>query len=49
MAAQFAIQYLQNWRLVIHAGLPAWYLPMRLRLSVVAGLSLIMTSFASRV
>lgn len=48
MAAGFALHYLQDWRLVRHAGLPAWYLPMRLRLSVVAVLSLIVTSFASR-
>lgn len=49
MAVGFAIHYLQDWRFVRHAGLPAWYLPRRLRLSVVAALSLIVTSFASRV
>lgn len=49
MAAGFAIHYLQDWRLVRHVGLPAWYLPMRLRLSVVAALSLIVTSLPSRI
>jgi hypothetical protein len=48
MAAGFAAHYLQDRRLARHAALPAWYLPMRLRLSLVASLSLIATSFASR-
>lgn len=49
MAAGFAAHYLQDWRLVRHAILPAWYLPMRLQLSAVAALSLLATSLASRV
>lgn len=48
MAAGFAAHYLQDWRLLRHAALPAWYLPMRLRLSAVAALSLIVASWASR-
>ena len=48
LAAGFAAHYVQDWRLVSHAGLPAWYLPLRLRLSVVAALSLLGSSFASR-
>lgn len=46
LAAGFAVHFLQDWRLVRHAGLPAWYLPMRFRLTVVAALSLLVTSFA---
>ena len=49
LAAGFAIHYVQDWRLVRHAGLPAWYLPLRLRLSVVAALSLLGTGFTSRI
>ena len=49
LAAGFGIHYVQDWRLVRHTGLPAWYLPLRLRLTVVAVLSLLGTSFASRI
>ncbi|MDY7578796.1 DUF3429 domain-containing protein [Herbaspirillum sp. RTI4] len=48
LAAGFAAHFMQDWRLMRHTGLPQWYLPMRLQLSVVAALSLIGTSFASR-
>lgn len=48
MAAGFAAHYLQDWRLLRRAGVPGWYLPLRLRLSIVAALSLIAASFASR-
>ena len=46
LAAGFAAHYVQDWRLVRHAGLPAWYLPLRLRLSVVAALSVLATGLA---
>ena len=48
LAAGFALHYVQDWRLVRHAGLPAWYLPLRLRLSVVAALCLLATGLAAR-
>lgn len=48
MAAVFAVHYLQDRRLARRAALPEWYLPLRLRLSVVAALCLIVTSFAGR-
>lgn len=48
MAAGFAAHYVQDWRLARQAVLPAWYLPMRLRLSLVAATSLIISSFAGR-
>ncbi|MBG6222067.1 MULTISPECIES: DUF3429 domain-containing protein [unclassified Janthinobacterium] len=46
LATGFGVHYLQDWRLFRHAGLPAWYLPMRLQLSIVAAASLLGTSFA---
>lgn len=49
MAVGFAVHYLQDWRLVKHAPLPGWYLPLRLKLSVVASVCLLVTSYASRV
>jgi len=48
LAAGFALHYVQDWRLVRHAGLPAWYLPLRLRLSLVAIVSLLVTGLAPR-
>lgn len=41
LVAAFAIHYLQDRRLVALASLPAWYLPLRLRLSTVATLCLL--------
>ena len=37
LVAAFAIHYLQDRRLASQASLPGWYLPLRLRLSTVAG------------
>ena len=48
MAAGFASHYVQDWRLARQTSLPAWYLPMRLQLSLVAALSLLASSFAGR-
>jgi len=48
LAAGFAAHYVQDRRLVRHASLPSWYLPLRLRLTVVAALCLLLGSFASR-
>jgi hypothetical protein len=41
LAAGFGAHYLQDRQLARHAGLPAWYLPLRLRLTVVASLCLL--------
>lgn len=41
LAAGFGAHYLQDRQLARHAGLPPWYLPLRLRLTVVACLSLL--------
>jgi hypothetical protein len=41
LAAGFGAHYLQDRQLARHAGLPAWYLPLRLRLTAVASLSLL--------
>ena len=49
LATGFGVHYFQDWRLFRHAGLPIWYLPLRLQLSVVAAASLLATSFASLV
>ena len=48
MAAVFAVHYLQDRRLARRAALPEWYVPLRLRLSVLAALCLIVSSFAGR-
>ena len=40
LIAGFAAQYGQDRIVVRHGGLPAWYLPLRLQLSVVASISL---------
>lgn len=37
----FALHALQDWRLRQHMALPGWYLPLRLRLTAVAVLSLL--------
>lgn len=49
LAAGFAAHYVQDRRVAQHAALPYWYLPLRLRLSVVAAVCLLVGSFASRV
>ncbi len=41
LAAGFGAHYLQDRQLARHAALPAWYLPLRLRLTVVACVSLL--------
>ena len=41
----FVLHYIQDRRLARHAELPAWYLPLRLQLTVVACLSLIAGAF----
>ena len=41
----FVLHYLQDRRLVRHATVPAWYLPLRLQLTTVACLSLIAGAF----
>lgn len=46
LVAGFFAHYLQDRRLVRQARLPAWYLPLRLRLSLVAVTCLIAASFA---
>ena len=48
MAAGFAAHYVQDRRLASQTTLPAWYMPLRLRLSAVAALCLLVGSFASR-
>ncbi len=42
LLAGFALHLAQDLRLARPAGLPAWYLPLRWRLSVVAGLCLLL-------
>lgn len=46
LAAGFIAHYLQDWRLLRRSGLPAWYMPLRLRLTAVACLSLLVASLA---
>ena len=46
LAAGFLAHYLQDWRLVRQTDLPLWYLPLRLRLTVVACLSLLTAGWA---
>ncbi len=41
LVAGFALHLVQDLRLAGPAGLPAWYLPLRWRLSLVAGLCLL--------
>jgi Protein of unknown function (DUF3429) len=41
----FLIHFWQDWRLVTTVNLPAWYLPMRLRLTLIACFSLIFGAF----
>lgn len=41
LVAGFALHLVQDRRLARPAGLPAWYLPLRLRLSLVAGACLL--------
>jgi hypothetical protein len=41
LVAGFVAHYLQDRRLVARAGLPAWYLPLRLQLSAAASLALV--------
>lgn len=45
LVAGFVLHYAQDRRLARHAELPAWYLPLRLRLTTVACLSLIVGAF----
>jgi len=45
LVAGFVLHYVQDRRLARHAGLPAWYLPLRLQLTTVACLSLIAGAF----
>jgi Protein of unknown function (DUF3429) len=42
----FLIHFWQDWRLVQRVNLPAWYLPLRLKLTLVACLSLISRYFS---
>jgi hypothetical protein len=49
LIAGFIAHYLQDRRLASQAMLPAWYLPLRLRLSTVACVCLIAGSLAVRV
>lgn len=46
LIAGFIAHYLQDRRLASQAMLPAWYLPLRLRLSAVACVSLVAAAFA---
>ena len=46
LSAGFLAHYLQDWRLVRQADLPSWYLPLRLRLTVVACASLLAGAWA---
>lgn len=41
LVAGFGAHYLQDRRLAARASLPSWYLPLRLRLSALASLSLL--------
>ena len=41
LAAGFALHFVQDRRLAGPAGLPAWYLPLRWRLTVIASLCLL--------
>ena len=45
LVAGFTVHYRVDRRLAPHAGLPSWYLPLRLRLSVVACLCLCVGGF----
>ena len=45
MVSGFVLHYVQDRRLARIAALPSWYLPLRLRLSVVACISLSLGSF----
>ncbi len=45
LVSGFVLHYLQDRRLARHAALPAWYLPLRLQLTVVACLSLVAGAF----
>ena len=47
LIAGFILHYWQDRRLAASVSLPAWYLPLRLRLTVVACLALAAVSFAS--
>lgn len=47
LVAGFIAHYLQDRRLARQATLPAWYLPLRLRLSSVASLCLVAGGFAT--
>ncbi|WP_426112910.1 DUF3429 domain-containing protein [Massilia sp. PWRC2] len=49
MACGFAFHFVQDWRLARQVALPPWYVPMRLRLTVVAALCLLVTSYGGRV
>lgn len=49
MAAGFVIHFVQDSRLVRRTPLAPWYLPLRLRLTVVAVASLLATGWAGRV
>jgi Protein of unknown function (DUF3429) len=46
LVAGFLIHFWQDKRLVLLVNLPAWYLPLRLRLTSVAALSLISSYFS---
>jgi len=45
LVAGFVLHYVQDRRLARHADLPDWYLPLRLRLTTVACLTLIAGAF----
>lgn len=48
LVAGFLLHYWQDCRLVHQASLPAWYLPLRFRLTLVACLSLVVGGFLLR-
>jgi hypothetical protein len=47
LAAGFLAHYLQDRRLIRQTDLPCWYLPLRLRLTVVACISLLAAAWAA--
>lgn len=47
LAAGFGLHYLQDWRLDQTADLPGWYLPLRLRLTLIATACLLLTVYAA--
>ncbi|MFA9218643.1 MAG: DUF3429 domain-containing protein [Sphingomonadaceae bacterium] len=49
LATGFAVQLLRDWRVAIPAGLPAWFLPLRIQLSCIAVLSLLLATCVGRI